>query len=149
MDRRDVLVMASAGQLAASLLGHRVAVRQGRSFDIAFTRWRGRPERVARDSWLIGTGLSAPVVVLTAQAAATARLLTTRSPAAARALGLLGAAVSFGYLVEQEFRTAVTPTRLDPATTPAAAAGFGLAVIMAVAGLGGPRVLVAAGGRSA
>lgn len=56
---------------------------------------------------------------------------------AARTLGLLGAAMSCGYLFEQEFRTAMTPTSLDPVTTPIAAAGFGLAVVMAVTGLRG------------
>ena len=139
MDRRDVLVIASAGQLIAGLVARRVAVVEGRSFDIAFTGWRGRPERVAHDSWLIGTGLSTPVIVLAVQAAATARLLRCPSRAATRTLGLLGASIGCGYLIEKEFRTALTPTQFDPGTTPVVTAGFGLAVIMAVAGLKDPQ----------
>lgn len=138
MNRRVVLVVASSAQLVAGLAGQRVAVRQGRIFDIAFIGWRGQPERVAHDSWLIGTALSAPVTMLALQAVATARLLGSPSRAAARTLGVLGAAMSCGYLVEKEFRTAMTPTGLDPVTTPIAATGFGLAVVMAVTGLRTP-----------
>jgi hypothetical protein len=138
MDRRHVLVTASAAQLVAGVAGRRVAVREGRSFDIALIGWRGQRERIARDSWLLGTGLSAPVIMLAIQAAATARLIRSPSRAATRTLGLLGAAMSCGYLIEKEFRTAMSPTRLDPVTTPVATAGFGLAVVMAVTGLRSP-----------
>lgn len=137
MGWRGVLVAVSAVQLVAGLAGQRVAVREGRTFDIALIGWRGEPERVARDSWLLGTGLSAPVVMLATQAVATAHLVRRPSHAATRTLGLLGAAMSCGYLIEKEFRTAMTPTSLDPVTTPLATAGFGLAVVMAVTGLRG------------
>jgi hypothetical protein len=119
------------------MAGHVLAVRRGLAFDIALIGWRGRPERVRRDSWLLGTGLSAPVVMLAMEAAATARLATTGSQSAARTLGVLGAAMIAGYLVEQEFRTALTPQGWDPSVTSVAVAGFSLAVPMAGLGLGG------------
>jgi hypothetical protein len=44
--------------------------------------------------------------------------------------------MSAGYLVEREFRRALTPAGWDPVVTPVAAAGFALSVLMsrAVAG---------------
>lgn len=71
----------------AGVAGQLVALREGRSFDIALVGWRGQPERVARDSWLLGTGLSAPVVMLAVQAAATVRLGAGPSLTATRTLG--------------------------------------------------------------
>ena len=70
MDSRKYLVAVSAAQLVAGISGQLVALRERRSFDIALLGWRGQPDRVARDSWLLGTGLSAPVVMLSTQAAA-------------------------------------------------------------------------------
>ena len=100
MRTRSLLVVASTGQLAAGVAGQRVALRDGRPFDIALLRWRGDPRRVARDSWLFGTGLSAPVVMLAAQAALTTCLAARPSRNATLSLGALGAAMSAGYLVE-------------------------------------------------
>jgi len=65
MHQRRVLVAISAAHLSAGVAGQLVALRDGRAFDIALVGWRGQPERVFRDSWLIGTGWSAPVVMLT------------------------------------------------------------------------------------
>jgi hypothetical protein len=107
-----------------------LALRRGLAFDIAVIGWKGRPDRVARDSWL-GTGLSAPITMLAAQTAATAYLAATGCHSSARALGVLGAAMVGGYLVEQDFRTALTPAKWDCALTPVAAAGFMLALAMA------------------
>ena len=138
MSSRGFLVAVSAGQLAAGAAGQVVALRQRRAFDIALLGWRGRPERVARDSWLLGTGLSAPVVMLSAQAVATLRLGSRPSRAATRVLGTLGAVMTCGYLIEREFRAAVSPAGWNATTTPVAAAGFTLAVAMAAAGLLAP-----------
>jgi len=135
MSWRRALVTISAAQLAAGVAGQLIAVRDRRSFDIALLRWRGRPENVLKDSWLLGTGLSAPITMLTTQAVATIRLATAPSPVATRILGALGAAMTCGYLVEREFRSAFTPSGLDPTVTPVAAAGFALAVAMARSGL--------------
>jgi hypothetical protein len=68
MRTRHALVVISAAQLAAGVAGQLVAVRDRRSFDIALIGWRGRPNRVAHDTWLLGTGLSAPVTILATQA---------------------------------------------------------------------------------
>ena len=122
----------SAAQLLAGVAGHLIAVRQHRAFDVAVIGWRGRPDRVARDSWLIGTGLSAPVVMLAAQVVATARLALGPSPAASGTLAGLGVVMSCGYLVEQEFRNAVSPAGWDRRVTPVATTGFVLAVATAV-----------------
>lgn len=137
MDSRGVLVAVSAAQLAAGIAGQLVALRERRSFDIALLGWRGQPERVARDSWLLGTGLSAPVAMFSIQAAATLRLGAGPSHAATRILGWLGATMACGYLIEREFRSAVSPAGWNPTTTPVAAAGFTLALAMAASGLRG------------
>jgi hypothetical protein len=134
MRTRSLLVVASTGQLAAGVAGQRVALRDGRPFDIALLRWRGDPRRVARDSWLFGTGLSAPVVMLAAQAALTTCLAARPSRNATLSLGALGAAMSAGYLVEKEFRSALSPGGWNLAVTPIAATGLALALTMAVLG---------------
>ena len=139
MGSRRILVAVSATQLAAGLAGQTIALREKRSFDIALLGWRGQPGRVAHDSWLLGTGLSAPVVMLAAQAVATARLATTPSRSATRVLGALGATMTCGYLVEREFRAAVDPAGWSATTTPVATAGFTLAAAMAVLGLLTPK----------
>lgn len=135
MNQRAVLVAISGAQLAAGVAGQLIAVRERRSFDIALLRWRGKPENVAKDAWLLGTGLSAPVTMLVTQAVATVRLASYPSPFATTTLGALGAAMTCGYLVEREFRSALSPAGLDPVVTPVAAAGFALSVAMARWGL--------------
>jgi len=135
MGSRRHLVAVSGVQLAAGVAGQLVALRERRSFDIALLGWRGRPERVARDSWVLGTGLSAPVVMLSIQAAATARLGAGPSRTATLVLGSLGVAMACGYLIEREFRVALSPAGWNPTTTPIATAGFTLALAMAALGL--------------
>jgi len=137
MSRQRALVAIAAAQLAAGVAGQLIAVRDGRSFDIALLRWRGKPENVVKDSWLLGTGLSAPISMLATQAVATVRLASAPSPVATRVLGALGAAMTCGYLVEREFRSAFSPSGMDPTVTPVAAAGFALSVAMARSGLQG------------
>ncbi len=137
MSRRRALVAISTAQLATGVAGQLIAVRDRRSFDIALLRWRGEPENVIEDSWLLGTGLSAPISMLATQAVATIRLATAPSPAATRTLGVLGAAMTCGYLVEREFRSAFSPAGMDPTVTPVAAVGFALSVAMARSGLQG------------
>ena len=133
MTNRWPLVAVSTVQLGAGVAGQLIALRDQRAFDVP--GWRGRPERVARDSWLQGTGLSAPVVMLAAQTGITVSLAARPSRWATRALGGLGAAMACGYLVEREFRDAMTPAGFNPAVTAVAGAGFGFALGMAVLGL--------------
>jgi hypothetical protein len=110
-------------------------VRDRRAFDIAVLGWRGRPERVVRDSLFLGTGLSAPITMLVTQAVATVRLATAPSPVATRTLGVLGATMTCGYLVEREFRSAFSPAGRDPVVMSVAAGGLALAMAMARSGL--------------
>jgi hypothetical protein len=132
---RRILVAVSAAQLGTGIAGQVLALKRGLAFDIALVGWRGRPDRVARDSWLLGTGISAPVAMLTIQGAATARLALGPSAAAARALGMLAAAMIGGYLIERETRTALAPGGSDGIVTPVVAAALGLCVPMAGLGL--------------
>jgi len=96
---------------------------------------RGRPEDVVRDSVFNGTALSPPVTMLLTQAVATVRLAVCPSPVAARTLGVLGATMTCGYLVEREFRSAFTSAGVDRVLTTVAAAGFVLSIAMARSGL--------------
>jgi hypothetical protein len=73
--------------------------------------------------------------MLITQAAATVVFAAKGSEPAARALGVLGAAMVGGYLVEQEFRTALSPEGWDRTLTPVAVAGFTFAGPMAHLGL--------------
>ena len=110
-----------------------VAIRRRRAFDIPF--WRGQESAVGRDSLLMGTALSAPVVMLGAQAGATAALARRPNPTAERLLGGLGAAMVAGYLAERLVRRRLLPSGWDAAETPVAAAGMSLAAAMALLGL--------------
>lgn len=141
MDARKVLVTVSTLQLVAGVAGQVLALRGRRSFDIVLIDWHGDPERVAHDSWLLGTGLSAPVAMLVAQGAATARLAAGPSIVATRMLGLLGAMMTGGYLLEREFRSALSRSGSDRVVTPVAATGSSLSVVMAVLGLRDARQL--------
>ena len=135
MRTRQLLVAISAAQLAVGVAGQLVALRDGRSFDIF--RWRGKPERVAHDSWLLGTGLSAPIAMMSVHAVAAVVLAIRPSRRAAGTLGVLGGTMAAGYLVENEFRSALRSGGWEPVVTPVAGVGFALAVAMAVLGLRG------------
>jgi hypothetical protein len=87
----------------------------------------------------MGTALSAPAVMLGAQAGAIAALLRGPSPAARRLLGGLGAAMVAGYLAERLVRHRLAPSGWDTAESPVIVAGISLAAAMALLGLrGGP-----------
>ncbi|QNN51176.1 hypothetical protein [Nocardioides mesophilus] len=128
---RRLLLVVSTAQLGVGVAGQVWALRDGHPFDVAVLHWRGRPDRVGRDSWLFGTGLSAPVAMLVAQAGAIARLAAGPSRAATDTLGLLGAAMVPGYVLEHEFREATSAGGRDPVVTPLVLAGSALAALMA------------------
>ena len=132
---RGLLVVVSAVQLATGVAGHVLALRRRLSYDIAVLNWRGDPEHMARESLCLGTALSAPVAMLATQAVATARLARGDSRVAQRTLGVLGAAMAPGYLVERTGRAALAPGRWDSLVTPVVVAGTGLATAMAGLGL--------------
>ena len=128
-----MLALVSAAQLASGLSGMALAIRRHHAFDIPF--WRGKPSAVGRDCVLMGTALSAPVVMLAAQAWATAALLRRPDAAAERTLGGLGAAMTAGYLAERLVRQRLTHAGWDTAETPVVVAGISLATAMALIGL--------------
>jgi len=91
MGENRVLAAVSAAQLLSGLGGMALAIRRRHAFDVPFRR--GEPSAVGRDCVLMGTALSAPVVMLAAQAGAIAALLRRPTASAERALGGLGAAM--------------------------------------------------------
>jgi hypothetical protein len=133
MKDSQFLAAVSAAQLAAGLSGMALAIRRRRAFDIPF--WRGQESAVGRDSLLMGTALSAPVVMLGAQACATAALVRGPNLAAGRVLGGLGAAMVAGYLAERLVRRRLLPSGWDAAETPVVTTGMSLAAVMALLGL--------------
>jgi hypothetical protein len=127
------LAAVSAAQLAVGLSGTALAIRRRRAFDIPL--WRGQESAVGRDSLLMGTALSAPAVMLGAQACATAALVRGPNLAAERILGGLGAAMVAGYLAERLVRRRLLPSGWDAAETPVVTTGMSLAAVMALLGL--------------
>jgi hypothetical protein len=136
MSGNRVLAAVSAVQLAAGLGGMALAVRRRHAFDIPL--WKGEESTVGRDSVLMGTALSAPVVMLGAQAYGITALLRGPDPVAQRLLGGLGAAMAAGYLAERLVRQRLLPAGWDGAESPLIVAGLGLAAAMAVMGLSRP-----------
>jgi len=135
MDDDQVLVAVSAAQLATGVGGLALALRRRHAFDIPFMH--GQESAVGRDSLLMGTALSAPAVMLGAQAGAITALLRGPSPAARRVLGGLGAAMVAGYLAERLVRHRLAPSGWDAAESPVIVAGISLAAAMALLGLRG------------
>jgi hypothetical protein len=128
----------AAAQLVAGGLVQAVALRRRLPYDVALLRMHGNPENVARDSWLLGTALSAPVVMLVAQGVAVARLGrgSRRVPdhSAARVLAALGTVMVGGYLGERVVRERLRPAGWDPVESSIAGVGLSLAAGMAVLG---------------
>jgi hypothetical protein len=129
----STLTALAAAQLAANVAGHVVAVRRKLPYDVAFPRMSGRPENVVRDSWTQGTALSAPIVMLAAQAAATSTLYRRDSQTAVTVLTTLGSLMISGYLGERVVRQRLGGD-FDPVETPVAASGLVLATSMALVG---------------
>jgi small-conductance mechanosensitive channel len=130
--RRNALALVSTVQLVLGLVGLRHAVRRGTSYDIGFLR--GSLDTAQRDRWLMGTNLSAPGVMLLAQAVSTVLLATgLRRQVAARILGVLGSVMALGYPAEVSVRRAWRHP--DRVVAPLSAAAEVLAITMAVLGL--------------
>src|SRR5256885_12845110 len=96
-DERN-LALVSTAQLASGIAGMAVAVRRRHPYDTPFMS--GNEDSVARDSITNGTALSAPVYMLAIQALSIGLLARRGSRAAARSLGVLGGAVTCGYLIQ-------------------------------------------------
>jgi hypothetical protein len=131
--RRRVLVAVSGVQLALGVAGMRLAIGRGLPYHVPLLH--GRPENVKRDSVLMGTALSAPVVILAGQGLATARLARGDSEVATTALGTLGVLMVAGYLAESLVRRRLRPSEWEPVESPLALAGISLAALMAGLGL--------------
>jgi hypothetical protein len=129
-DRR--LAVLSGAQLAAGVLGMAIAVRRRHHYDFLFMH--GRPERVARDTVLMGTAFSAPVTMLTTQAVATVQLWRGPSRSALLVVAALGIAMVPGYLGEMLVRRRLTRSGYDPVETPIVIAGITLAAMTALLG---------------
>jgi len=130
MAHRSTLVAVSSVQLAAQLVGHLVAVRRRRTFDVPFLT--GDPEHLVRDWLWFGTAYSAPPYLIGPQVWAVARLLRGPDDLARRVLRWLGTGLTLGYPSERWNRVRVRPGGLDPIETPLVAAGWSCAVAMAV-----------------
>ena len=132
MAHRQTLAAVSAVQLASGIAGQVVALRRRHPYDTPLMS--GSPETVGRDSFLQGTALSAPVVMLAAQAWAIARLWLRPDDGARRTLGGLGVTMAGGYLMERLGRRRLTPGGFDPVETPVLVVGLVGAAAMGVLG---------------
>lgn len=121
------LALVSTAQLGTGVVGMAVAIRRGHAYE--FLVLKGREDRVARESLLLGTALSAPVAFLATQALAIKVLVARRDPDAVGILRLLGATYVAGYLGERLVRERLR--HWDPVETPLAAVGIALAAAMA------------------
>ena len=130
MVQRTALVAVTSVQLAAQAVGHVVALRRRRQFDVPFLT--GSPEHLVRDWLWFGTAYSAPPYLLGPQVWALGRLLRGPDDRATWVLRWLGTGLTLGYLSERCSRVRVRPGGLDAVETPVVVAGWGGAAAMAV-----------------
>ncbi|HEX2027007.1 MAG TPA: hypothetical protein VHF25_03305 [Nitriliruptorales bacterium] len=135
MEGRRLLAVVSGAHLACGLAGMVIALKRRRPYDLGWIR--GRPDDIARDAVFLGTALSPPVSLLVAQAVMTTAVARGQSPRAARGLGVLGATMVVGYLVERHVWLRLTVPGRDAVESPLVVAGIGLAGTMAALGLRG------------
>jgi hypothetical protein len=139
MTPRRQLVAISTAQLVAGVTGCVLAVRRRRNWDLrqpwaAWSFLHGKPEHVARDSFLMGTAYSPPVYMLAVQLWAIRRLAAGPDDGARRLLGLSGAVMAPGYLGEKYVRAHLRPGGWERVETPLVAVSMALAAAMAVLG---------------
>jgi hypothetical protein len=132
MAHRSTLVLVSSTQLTAQLVGHVVALRRRRHFDVPFMT--GSPEHLVRDWLWFGTSYSAPPYLLGPQIWATARLAIGPDERARWMLRWLGTGLTAGYLSERWARASVRPGGFDVVETAVVAVGWGCALAMAILG---------------
>ncbi len=126
------LVAVSLASLGANVAGMAVALRRRHPCDVPLVH--GRRESIERDSLLIGTALSAPVLLLAVHVVATAVVATRWRPAASAVLAAVGGTYVPGYLAERLVRARLRPRGWDRVESPIALAGPALAVTMAALG---------------
>ncbi|WP_142460329.1 hypothetical protein [Geodermatophilus aquaeductus] len=130
MVQRRWLVAVTSVQLAAQAVGHVVALRRRRHFDVPFLT--GSPDHLVRDWLWFGTAYSAPPYLLALEVWALGRLLRGPDDRAVWVLRWLGTGLTAGYLSERDSRVRVRPGGLDPVETPVVVAGWGGAAALAV-----------------
>ena len=101
MERSRWLAVTSAVQLTSDLAGFVIADRRRLPADPVGVHLHVPRTHMVRNSALLGTGQSAPIVMLAAQVWATGRLLRGPDETARKTLGALGMAMVGGYLVER------------------------------------------------
>ena len=111
-----------------------VALRRGHAYDVPLLGMKGSPQRIARDSILMGTALSAPAIMLAVQAACTAMAARGDTRRAGPVLSGLGALMAPGYLAERLVQRRLRPSGWDSVESPLAVAGITLAAAMTVLG---------------
>lgn len=136
MDRNQWLAAISGVQLATGLAGLAIAARRKLPADPIGVHLNVPRSHIVRNSVVLGTGQSAPILMMAAQARATLRLARGNDAAAGRTLGVLGAAMVAGYLVERG--SPIWPGHLDRVATPTYVGGLAAAVAMARLGLRSP-----------
>ena len=130
---RLVLSAVSTVQLATGIAGMTLALKRRHAYHLPLLH--GRPDKVPRDSLLLGTALSAPVAMLTLQGVATARLLGRSSRSERPMLGCLGATMVVGYFAEALVRERLRRSGWDRVESPLVIAAASSAAGMAVLGL--------------
>lgn len=128
-----VLASVSFVQLIVQLVSALKAIRDRIPYDIPFGQ--GRPDKVARDMWGMGSGLAAPWHTLAVHAAGVVLLLARPRRWVRKGVGWLGALYILGILWERITMESFRHPNKD--TTPLIAAGLALSLAMAVLGLGG------------
>jgi hypothetical protein len=125
---RKLLVAVSAAHLAVAKLSMKLALARRLPFDLPLLH--GDPHRVLRDSVLMGTALSEPVLMMVAETAAIVILARRASPRARVVLGWLGACNVSGYLLERHVRARLRPSGWNRVETPLVGMGLALAAEM-------------------
>ena len=136
MDTDRRLAAVSTAQLLSGLAGLPIAIRRQLPSNPVFVDIPFPTAHIARDSVLFGTARSAPGIMMVTQAAATASLVTSPGPRARKMLGVLGAIMVFGYLVERD--SPLWPGHGGRLDTPLYAVGLAGALAMARMGLRRP-----------
>jgi len=133
MDRFRLLGGVSAAQLMTGIVGQALALKRRYPYDVPMLH--GRPDRVAHDSVMMGTALSAPLSMLATQWLATRRVRRGARSPWDRVLGGLGATMVVGYLAEAHVRRRLRRSSYDAVETPLAVVAISLSVVMALLGL--------------
>jgi hypothetical protein len=133
MNRSRLLAAVSAAQLASGVAGMVVALRRNHPYDVFWMH--GQPDRIARDTIVKGTALSAPVSNLLTHGSMTAVVVRRPSRRGQQALGGLGALLVAGYLGKRLVRQRLRPSGWEALESPLLVVAIGLAVVMAVLGL--------------